>query len=71
MGADVTTSGSETLHEFSFYLHLKDNPYAPISIEIPANIGVEFKKEPFPNKGKIFRSVLPIGDGKNPGSKAF
>ena len=65
-GIDATTSGSETLHEFSFYLHLKDNAYAPISIEIPSNIGVEFKKEPFPNKGKIFRSVLPVGDGKNP-----
>jgi hypothetical protein len=65
-GFDGITSGSETLHEYSFFLHLKDNAYTPIRIEIPPKIGVEFKKEPFPDKGKIFRSVLRIGDGKNP-----
>jgi len=65
-GFDAITSGSETLHEFTFFLHLKDNAYTPISIEIPPKIGVEFKKEPFPDRGKIFRSVLRIGDGKNP-----
>ena len=65
-GFDGITSGSETLHEYSFFLHLKDNAYTPISIEIPPKIGVEFKKEPFTDKGRIFRSVLRIGDGKNP-----
>ncbi|MCX7000956.1 MAG: hypothetical protein NT106_11800 [Candidatus Sumerlaeota bacterium] len=65
-GIDNETSGTETLHEYSFFLHLKDNAYTPISIEIPPKIGVEFKKEPFPDKGRIFRSVMRIGDGKNP-----
>gem|GEM_PF-544593 len=65
-GIDTLISGSETLHEFSFYLHLKDNVYTPINIEIPANVGSEFKKEPFTDKGKIFRGVLRIGDDKNP-----
>jgi hypothetical protein len=65
-GIDAITSGSETLHEYSFFLHLKDKAYTPIRIEIPPKIGVEFKKEPFPNRGKIFRSVMPIGDAKNP-----
>lgn len=65
-GIDSETSGTETLHEYTFFLHLKDKAYTPIRIEIPPKIGVEFKKEPFPNRGKIFRSVMPIGDVKNP-----
>jgi len=65
-GFDAITSGSETLHEFTFFLHLKDNAFTPIRIEIPTNVGVEFKKEPFPDKDKIFHGVMPIGDAKNP-----